>query len=801
MTSIPGASASSPELAVAEELMGKSTCRPVVSCLVKKVEAAVRTPCEECRKHPFALDLSQSSLEHNASLLRRAGFCYNTLIKGLPKTAFSPGSEFRHIRLIRDIFSDHPDWKYMEEIITQGGPYHMATSDTDSKDAKHMIKRGNHKSSKRQDHAEFIKANYLKEVKAGWMIPLPVAMVPRIKGAMVIPIGCVRQLTVGEKNKTRVKYRVTHDASFPQLSGVSTNDLCDVDILPECKYGFCLIRILHGIHSMRLKFPAARIVIAKYDFDAAYRRVHVHPDMAVKTITIVEGVAYLLNRVPFGVKPGSFLFSGISEPIFDLTTKLLQDPSWDPTELNNETLQEHFSPLDPSTARPSAYKPRPLLVSMPSREAFADGFIDDIMSIGLAAHALRIQNAAPLASHAVFRPPGGSGHVVRNNVSSIKKLAAEGCPETSKTVLGWLIDTQSFTIRLGERKMRCWCKEIETLLQVGAVETKPLESLIGKLTNASYIIPLSRYFLNRLRWLQKRCVRWGRQSLPLPVRADLSLWTSLLSGLSRQGVRIDHVTNSCFDVLCFSDACELGLGGFLTTGEGWRISLPRDLVGTFSLNALEFIAAVVTVRLAISRTPGARVLAVTDSTSALGWLFKASFHPGKQGCLDQVARSLATIVLAAGSSLSGHHIKGSSNVLADSLSRDFHVPSYIVELTFTELFHPQVLSSPFRLAGPSFDVISWMRSLEPSATVKEVLPHRHKRSCLGTCLNGKSSWRASALKISGLMRSPNKSSPSWSEDLSRLFAEISSARKHNRDYYTRQLRERLARSGLSFART
>ena len=115
--------------------------------------------------------------------------------------------------------------------------------------------------------------------------------------------------------------------------------------------------------------------------------------------------------------------------------------------------------------------------------------------------------------------------------------------------------------------------------------------------------------------------------------------------MSLQGVHIDHIAHSGLDVLCFSDACELRMGGFLASGEGWRILLSRDLVGRFSLNALGFIAAVVTVRLALSRTRPARVLAVTDSTSALEWLLKASFHPGKQGGLGKIARSLASAVL------------------------------------------------------------------------------------------------------------------------------------------------------------
>ena len=100
------------ELVVAEELMSKSEHCPVVSshvrrvggpvvlALVKRMEVAVRTPWESCKKHPFVLDFSQSSIEQKPTLLRGAGFCYSSLIKSPSRIAFNPGSEFWHILLI-----------------------------------------------------------------------------------------------------------------------------------------------------------------------------------------------------------------------------------------------------------------------------------------------------------------------------------------------------------------------------------------------------------------------------------------------------------------------------------------------------------------------------------------------------------------------------------------------------------------------------------------------------------------------------------------------------------------------------
>ena len=74
---------------------------------------------------------------------------------------------------------------------------------------------------------------------------------------------------------------------------------------------------------MRRQFPKMEILLAKFDLDAAYRRLHTHPKHAVKAITIVEKLAYLLIRLPFGAAAGPSIYSITSEMIFDLAQDLV----------------------------------------------------------------------------------------------------------------------------------------------------------------------------------------------------------------------------------------------------------------------------------------------------------------------------------------------------------------------------------------------------------------------------------------------------------------------------------------------
>ena len=67
--------------------------------------------------------------------------------------------------------------------------------------------------------------------------------------------------------------------------------------------------------------------------------------------------------------------------------------------------------------------------------------------------------------------------------------------------IGWDLDTRSLICSLPEDKYVAWCKVISDIL---SSDTKPvskalLESVIGRLTHASWVVPLSRHFLSKLK--------------------------------------------------------------------------------------------------------------------------------------------------------------------------------------------------------------------------------------------------------------------------------------------------------------
>ena len=109
----------------------------------------------------------------------------------------------------------------MTTIISEGVLYPLRTTTEAVRkaDITHMISRENHKSTTAPQNEPTLLKNYNKEVNRGWMLPITIESVSKIKGAGVIPVGCVTQFFINEDGNRYTKRRTTHDAPFPPPSG------------------------------------------------------------------------------------------------------------------------------------------------------------------------------------------------------------------------------------------------------------------------------------------------------------------------------------------------------------------------------------------------------------------------------------------------------------------------------------------------------------------------------------------------------------------------------------------------------
>ena len=124
--------------------------------------------------------------------------------------------------------------------------------------------------------------------------------------------------------------------------------------------------------------------------------------------------------------------------------------------------------------------------------------MDNIVKVFVARWDIIKRNAAsvPLAMHVSMRPLAKDEPVPRKETLSLTKLLLEGSPSERMIVLGWMIDTQRLLLQLPKDKYDCWKKEIRDLLADPKISRENLESLIGKLVHAAYVIPLTHHFFH-----------------------------------------------------------------------------------------------------------------------------------------------------------------------------------------------------------------------------------------------------------------------------------------------------------------
>jgi hypothetical protein len=679
---------------------------------------------------------------HNTAILKSNRFDTKKATQTETNTSLSYGSEFKPVHILQPLLQHHPQCLEFLDIIKHGVTYPLnAITEKDRRaDIKALRDRGNHKSAQTEENITALQKSFNKEVRYEWVTPLLPECIEDIPGASITPLGVAIQWSIDAAGNRIVKRRTTHDCTFPGPSGASCNKRVITDLLTECTYGHALQRFLHGIHDMRRRHPNTTIWMNKTDMDAAYRRLHTNMTAAVTCITIIDHLAYLLLRVPFGASPAPSKFSCISDTAADIAHDLAMEPSWDPHSLHSDFDIDSSDP-EPLPNHVPFGNADPLLIDLPPRNIVTDNFIDDLFQAGvhIADNAARICHAAPLVLETIFRVSSPRDHAHRDTIINLTKHKAEGKLEERKIVLGWLIDTRRFKLFLAPDKSKEWILDITELISSKKCTVKQLECTIGRLNHTGTIIHIGRYFLTRLRHrLKKHHTKHKHHRFDLLSwdLKDLELWIFFLSHLTHQGVSINNICLTTPSAIVYSDACEWGIGGYTTHGHAWRFLLPKAAQGRASINLLEFLAAIVTIHLSITKDPHStnhpHILAFTDNSSAAGWLYHSTFDPITNKCHDDAARYLARLLFTHGATLHPEHIPGKDNDIADSLSRDFHLTdTEILTLLTPQLIHThpqgphtlQISSIPETLS-------SWIVSMVVSLTPTKVSRPRPSPSSL-----------------------------------------------------------------------
>jgi hypothetical protein len=638
--------------------------------------------------------------------------------------------------------------------------------------------RGNHQS------AVVDKEQVLKlletDVCHGFALPVDAEAVQNLKGVHLQPGGIVSQHSIGSDGSRKLKKRFTHDLSFSlTLDEASINDRIDMTMYPDMVYGWCLQRLLHYIAALRYRNPGVKIFIAKYDYSDAYKRISQDAETASATVIRVDGTAYICLRMVFGGSPNPAGFSGFSETLTDLANELAMS-DYDPIvhgtspsiKATHLIFREDESPGDGEDGGPVGEAIMPAFeVATEAKESFRDCFIDDVIDCHLDTpmNRHRSPHIVQMAVHVMSRPHAGENEepVPRRPLLGPAKLEAEGRSAEVQIVLGWEIRTRPFIVALPTDKYLAWKGDLAQTIVSKGCTIQELESLVGRLTHASYLIPLSRHFLNEIRQKSRtssrrkarQIVRFTGEELE-----DLRLWEEYLR-VAHAGISINLLVMRTPTRLAWSDSCPFGLGGYTLAGRAWRVKVPLDCVfrGDDTVNnVLEFLGMAVSVLLLLSEAAEDKesfpcLMVLGDNTSAISWLFRSGrvnrssrYYPA----VKAIARHVARCVMGANAKLCSQHLAGKANVIADILSFEGACRSKAEPLTedcppddiLTQrihLYHSQVVPVGFEIRPLPDEVESFvtliLQTLVRSWTEKAKPPTKE-----GTCTgdDGKSSSKA-----------------------------------------------------------
>jgi hypothetical protein len=366
---------------------------------------------------------------------------------------------------MEQILGRHPNFRFFSDFLVNGMNYHFKDElSEDQRQAKLtvMILRGNHQSVK-EDSKEVAKL-LAKDVLHGFSLPVSPEIVPTIPRAMVQPAGVVKQFSLQEDGSRTLKRRLTQDLSFPlTFKEASVNNRIDMDAYTKMIYGWCLTRIIHFIVALRLTFPLLLILIVKYDYSDAYRRIANSPSTAAQSIIIFANVAYIALRLTFGGSLNPPTWCAFSEMVTDLSKEISLCTEWDHTTLRSPAQPTTPTPILLPKTTPMA-KAMPMAVQIPTTvTARTDSFIDDLIRIFLdtPTNRAREPHAVPLAIHVTSRPHMSEAEPVkRRGLLSAPKLEAEGTPAEVQIVLGWILNTGLLQILLPDDKLEAWSSNI-----------------------------------------------------------------------------------------------------------------------------------------------------------------------------------------------------------------------------------------------------------------------------------------------------------------------------------------------------
>jgi hypothetical protein len=433
--------------------------------------------------------------------------------------------------------------------------------------------------------------------------------------------------------------------------------------------------------------------MAKLDLADGYYRVPLSPLAALELAVVLpgDGPYEQLIGIPLSLPMGWSLsppfFCAFTETVTDMANASSSHPAL-PLHPLEDTLQ-----LSPIPGRLEFHAGALLPVGKPSLPPLStvDVYLDDFMAIAQQPRHKKTMRCLLHSIDAIFYDTP-SPSVRRHIISESKIAKGEASWSTTKTILGWNIDTATMTLALPEHRQHRLLSSLRLMGTKQRVSRKKWQQLLGELRSVALAISGAKYNFSLLQTaLTQQCQ--PRIRITSLLRQALHDWTQLLQQLSIP-MPLHHVAPRAPDIIVGCDASVLGVGGWLwdpsnpTTVHLWRHpfspDIQRRLVSrTHQLAAsdshinnseLELAGVVLSTYLAtdLCHHSHPNIWCTSDNMAAVAWANNGSTSSTAPSAF--LLRALGQLSQRRRFNLSVYYLPGSANTIADSLSRRFDCP-------------------------------------------------------------------------------------------------------------------------------
>jgi hypothetical protein len=623
----------------------------------------------------------------------------------------------------------HKAARLLNHLRRKGVPCKLQTPPWTTARRDAAVQRGPHKSA--LEHSSFLDEEMATMVSRGQWMVLPYSVVRDMAKLRIAPIGVVPQHD--RRPRTIVDY------TFHRLNA-ETLPLAPSEAM---QFGRTLQRLLQKIvHADPQHGP---VYMCKVDIADGFYRLHLSPEdipsLGVAFPPAPDGtplIAFPLT-CPMGWVESPPWFSAATETGADLANALLATPYVPAPHRLDATAATSSPPSAPlfkisdalpacsiSTRHPVLHAPVPALPTpdltclprIPRRKPvqYVDIYVDDYIGLvqGGARRRSRVQRILFESIDAIFRPLCPDDPATRQEPISVKKLLkGDGSWQTRKTLLGWVVDSVRHTIELPPRRLLRLLAILEDLPRTKTrIATKRWHQILGELRSMVLAVPGLRGLFSLLQEaLRHESRRRIRLTPHMHDFLDDIRW--LVQDLQHRPTRLREIVDTPVAAIGATDAAAPGMGGVIfvqehTTGTLhpllWRAPFPpavqtnivstQNPTGSITNSDLELAGTIAQHDVLVHHVDCRErtVHTLTDNTPALAWMTKGSTTTtGVPAYLLRLQaihqRHFRYLVRLA-------HIKGDYNVMADDLSRLWHLSDANL-LTHFEFFYPQ--SEPWQL--------------------------------------------------------------------------------------------------------